>query len=72
MNRMSVNLSPEMEKLIDETAKKEGISKADVVRKAFALLQVSESEKKKGRSLGIISDEHNGNEMRVVGKIIGL
>ncbi|HEK0966003.1 TPA: ribbon-helix-helix protein, CopG family [Proteus mirabilis] len=72
MNRMSVNLSPEMEKLIDETAKKEGISKADVVRKAFALLQVSETEKKKGRSLGIITEEQNSHEMKVVGKIIGL
>ncbi|MEY1283334.1 hypothetical protein AB7186_25695 [Escherichia coli] len=72
MNRMSMNLSPEMEKLIDETAKKEGISKADVVRKAFALLQVSETEKKKGRSLGIITEEQNSHEMKVVSKIIGL
>lgn len=71
MNRMSVNLSPEMESLIEETSKREGITKAEVIRKAFALLQISESEKKKGRAIGVISEDSN-HEMRVVGKIIGL
>lgn len=71
MNRMSVNLSPEMEKLIEEKSKRDGITKAEVVRRAFALLQVSESEKEKGRSIGIISEGAN-HEMKVVGKIIGL
>lgn len=72
MNRMSVNLSPEMESLIEQTAKRDGITKAEVIRKAFALLQVSENEKKKGNSLGIISEDRANHEMRVVGKIIGL
>lgn len=71
MNRMSVNLSPEMELLIEETSKREGITKAEVIRKAFALLQISESEKKRGRSIGVISEDSN-HEMKVVGKIIGL
>lgn len=71
MNRMSVNLSPEMEKLIEEKSKRDGITKAEVVRRAFALLQVSEAEKEKGRSIGIISEGAN-HEMKVVGKIIGL
>jgi len=72
MNRMSVNLSPEMEKLIEETSKKEGIPKAEVIRKAFALLKISESEKSKGRSIGIIDEDKVSHEMRVVGKIVGL
>lgn len=71
MNRMSVNLSPEMELLIEETSKREGITKAEVIRKAFALLQIAESEKKRGRSIGVISEDSN-HEMKVVGKIIGL
>lgn len=72
MNRMSVNLSPEMEALIEETAKAENISKSEVIRKAFALLQISETEKKKGRSIGIISEDSKSHEMKVVGKIVGL
>ena len=71
MNRMSVNLSPDMESLIDETSKKDGITKAELIRKAFALLQISENEKKKGRSLGVITEDQN-HDMRVIGKIIGL
>ena len=72
MNRMSVNLSKEMEALIEETAKAENISKAEVIRKAFALLQISESEKKKGNSIGIISEDASNHEMKVVGRIVGL
>lgn len=72
MSRMSVNLSPEMEALIEETSSKDGISKAEVIRKAFALLQLSESEKKKGRALGIIAEDSEKHELKVVGKIIGL
>lgn len=72
MNRMSVNLSPEMEKLIEATSQRENISKAEVIRKAFALLQISEQEKEKGRSIGIISEDKVSHEMKVVGKIIGL
>jgi Arc/MetJ-type ribon-helix-helix transcriptional regulator len=71
MNRMSVNLSPEMERLIEEKAQKDGITKAEVIRRAFALLQVSENEKKKGNSIGIIS-ENEKHEMKVVGRIVGL
>lgn len=72
MNRMSVNLSPEMEKLIEATSQRENISKTEVIRKAFALLQISEQEKEKGRSIGIISEDKVSHEMKVVGKIIGL
>ncbi|EHP6399729.1 MULTISPECIES: hypothetical protein [Enterobacteriaceae] len=72
MNRMSVNLSPEMEKLIEATSQRENISKAEVIRKAFALLQISEEEKQKGRSIGIIAEDKGTHEMKVVGKIIGL
>ena len=72
MSRMSVNLSPEMEALIEETSRSDGITKAEVIRKAFALLQLSETEKKKGRSLGVIVEDPEKHELRVVGKIIGL
>ncbi|HHX7630671.1 hypothetical protein VBP92_27120 [Klebsiella variicola] len=65
-------MSKEMEALIEETAKAENISKAEVIRKAFALLQISESEKKKGNSIGIISEDTSNHEMKVVGRIVGL
>lgn len=75
MTRMSVNLSPEMEKLIDETAKTEGITKGEVIRRAFALLKVAESEKKGGNFLAVakeVEDLGNGKSIEVIGKIIGI
>jgi Arc/MetJ-type ribon-helix-helix transcriptional regulator len=75
MSRMSVNLSPEMEKLIEETAQNENISKGDVIRRAFALLKVSETEKKHGRFLAVAQEEKNSgskSHIEVIGKIIGI
>ena len=75
MSRMSVNLSPEMEKLIEETAEKENISKGDVIRRAFALLKVSETEKKNGRFLAVAKEDDDPNSrshIEVIGKIIGI
>lgn len=72
MSRMSVNLSPEMEKLIEETALSEDISKGDVIRRAFALLKVAESEKKRGRFLAVARENECTHNIEVVGKILGL
>ena len=71
MSRMSVNLSPEMEALVEETAKRERISKGEVIRRAFALFKVAETEKGKGRFLAI-AKENDNEELEVVGKILGL
>jgi hypothetical protein len=72
MSRMSVNLSPEMEKLIEETALNEDISKGDVIRRAFALLKVAESEKKRGRFLAVARENESSHNIEIVGKILGL
>lgn len=71
MSRMSVNLSPEMEKLVDETAISEGITKSEVIRRAFALLKVAETEKKKGRFLAV-AKENQSHDIEVIGRILGL
>lgn len=71
MSRMSVNLSPEMERLVDETAARECISKSEVIRRAFALLKVAETEKKKGRFLAV-AKENQEHDIEVIGRILGL
>ena len=72
MSRMSVNLSPEMEKLIEETAIREDISKGDVIRRAFALLKVAETEKKRGRFLAVAKENEATENIEIIGKILGL
>lgn len=71
MSRMSANLSPEMELLVEETAKREGISKGEVIRRAFALFKVAETEKIKGRFLAVVR-ENDENEPEILGRILGL
>ncbi len=72
MSRMSVNLSPEMEVLVEETAKREGISKGEVIRRAFALFKVAETEKAKGRFLAVAKEDEQSHDLEIVGKILGL
>lgn len=72
MSRMSVNLSPEMESLVEETAMREGISKGEVIRRAFALFKVAETEKKKGRFLAVAKENEVSHDLEIIGKILGL
>lgn len=70
MSDTNVIISPEMEKLINQVSKDNNISREHAFKRALALLNVSEDQKKKGNMLGIIK-EINGN-LEVVGKIEGL
>lgn len=70
MARISVTISPEMDELIEKVSRTHNISKANAIRRAFALLQISEEQLAKGRELGIIKEDSDG--LKAVGKIIGL
>ena len=70
MSRFTIDLSPEINDRLTEIAKEQGITKAEAMRKAFALLSISEKEKKEGNTLGII---HEGDGKPViVGRLVGL
>lgn len=70
MPRLTVDLSKEVDAELKKIADENHISKADAMRKAFALLAIFNDEKKKGKSLGIISEDQNHN-LRVDAKLIG-
>ncbi len=73
MPRLTVDLPKEIDMRLTEIASKAGISKAEAMRKAFALLSVADTEQAKGNSLGIVrEDDTNGHELRAIGRIIGL
>lgn len=71
MSRMSVKLSSEMEELIEDTASREGISKGEVIRRAFALYKLAEDEKQNGRTLAVVEDK-GGENIKVIAKIMGI
>lgn len=64
-----VKLSKEMEELIIQVSLNNKISKNEVLKKALALLKISEEQSIKGRSLGIIKENEDGS-LSVIGKII--
>jgi predicted transcriptional regulator len=68
--RLTLDLSNEIDERLTSIASSNHISKAEVMRKAFALLAIADDEKKKGRSLGIISEDQN-HQMQVIAKVIG-
>lgn len=71
MPRLTVDLSQEIDARLTEIAQKEGISKAEAMRRAFALLSVAEVEKAKGNSLGIVREDDN-HELRALGRVVGI
>lgn len=67
MSRMTVELSDEVEKRLTEIANRRGITKAEALRRAFALLQVAdEEEREHGHRLALV-DKNFKPVARLVG-----
>jgi predicted transcriptional regulator len=71
MPRFTIDLPDEINTRLSEIAKENGITKAEAMRRAFALLSVAEEQKKFGRSLGIITQKE-GDHAEVFGRILGV
>lgn len=72
MPRLTVDLSKEIDARLTAIANKEGISKAQAMRKAFALLSVAEQESAKGNSIGIVREDPNNHELQAIGRVVGI
>jgi Ribbon-helix-helix protein, copG family. len=69
---MTLDLSDEIDNLLTDIAKQSGITKAEAMRRAFALLAVAYAEKKKpGFSLGIVR-ERDDHTLEAVGRVVGI
>lgn len=71
MPRLTVDLSSEIDKTLSQIAANNHTTKAEVMRKAFALLAVAEEEKGKGNSMAIVKEDEN-REAKIVAKLIGI
>jgi predicted transcriptional regulator len=54
--RLSLQVSQELNRTLEEIAESTGTNRTDVIRQALALMKVAHSAKKDGRHLGIVSD----------------
>lgn len=67
MARLTVDLSSEIDEKITKIAKENHTTKAEIMRKAFALLSIAEEAKQMGRSIGILERDKDKVIARVVG-----
>lgn len=71
MPRFTLDLSDEIDGALTDIAKLSGITKAEAMRRAFALLAVAYAEKKPGFSLGIVR-ERDDHTLEAVGSVVGI
>ena len=71
MPRMTVELPTDINDLVTRIAQEQGIAKTEVVRRAFAILQVAEEEKAHGGLLGLVRRTGDG-KLEAVARIIGV
>ncbi len=71
--RLTLDLSNEIDEKLTEISKRKGITKAEAMRRAFALLAVADKEEQKtgGFSLGIVRETAD-HGLEAVGRIIGV
>lgn len=65
--RLNLQVSTELNSVLEEIADSSGSSKTDVIRQALALMKVAHGAKKSGKHLGLVADAS-----RLDTEIIGL
>ena len=73
MPRLSLSVSEEIDDALNDIAARNGITKAEAIKRAFALLVIADQQKqKKGSfSLGIVR-ERDDHTLEAVGRVVGL
>ena len=54
--RLNLQVSEEINRVLDDISESSGCNKSDVVRQALALMKVAHQAKLEGRAVGIVSD----------------
>lgn len=65
--RLSLDVSPDLNQILDRMAAKTHTSKSEILRKSIALMEVAVREKEKGNHLGVIN-----NDEKIIKEIVGL
>jgi Ribbon-helix-helix protein, copG family len=63
MPKYTLQMNDKLELLLDELAEKEGISKAQVIRRSLTLLKLAEDQKENGYQLALTKDGQVSREI---------
>lgn len=70
MARFTIDLTDDIDSSLTRIAKRRGITKAEAMRRAFALLEVADEAKEDRQRIGILSKD--GDKLRVVREVVVL
>jgi hypothetical protein len=59
MAKFTVQLNDEMDEILSDLARQEGIPKTQVIRRSLALLKFLQEEERNGRKLAVTDNENN-------------
>ena len=71
MRRMTLAMSDRIDDELAAFARTNGVSKAEAIRRAVAVLALARQQRAKGRSLGIV-EEDDDRKLRAVGRVVGV
>jgi hypothetical protein len=54
--RMNLQVSPEINELLEKIADETGSNRSEVIRRALALMKVAHDARQRGKRLGLVSD----------------
>ena len=72
MRRMTLKVPDSFDEVLTSFATRNQVSKPEAVRRALAVLVLVEREAKNGRSLGIVKEDSDTQELHAVGLIRGM
>jgi predicted transcriptional regulator len=52
--RLSLDLTPEMKRILEELAEREGVNQGEILRRAIALFRVAQKERRAGHEIAVI------------------
>jgi predicted DNA-binding protein len=65
--KYTIQMNDRLEEVLDELAEKDGISKAQVIRKSLTLLKLAEDEKEDGYGLALVKSGEPPREILLTG-----
>ena len=72
MRRMTLKVPDSFDEVLTSFATRNQVSKPEAVRRALAVLVLVEREARNGRSLGIVEEDSDTQELHAVGLIRGM
>jgi predicted transcriptional regulator len=67
MAKYTIQMNDKLDEVLEELASREGVSKAQVIRKSLTLLKLAEDQRQEGYALTLVKDGEPPREILLTG-----